>query len=304
MTGPSLQHRGEYWLFRLMRWKWGWLPEALAVRLGALTGLFAGCVLRIRRRDVDRHLALAFPDRAPAWRDRVARASYAHLGREAAILFRMGRWTPEQIVERVTFRGLSELRRAAEAGRGAVLLTGHLGAWEFAGAALAAAGIRLDVVGKRMANRRFEQDLFGLREELGMGVIEMGSAAKRVLRALRDGRVVAILGDQNAHKSDVFVSFFGRQAATARGPALFAIRTGAPVFFGIVLRDPGWAQRYTATVWLMRFRPTGDVEADTRSLLAEYMQALEDAVREAPEQYFWQHKRWKTRPPEELESAG
>ena len=127
-------------------------------------------------------------------------------------------------------------------------------------------------------------------------------AAKGVLRALRRGRVVAMLGDQNAPRSEVFVPFFGKQAATARGPAVFAIRTGAPVFFGVVLRDPGWAQRYTTTIRPMRFRPTGDVEADTRSLLTEYMQALEEAVRRAPEQYFWQHKRWKARPPEELES--
>jgi KDO2-lipid IV(A) lauroyltransferase len=102
--------------------------------------------------------------------------------------------------------------------------------------------------------------------------------------------------------SGVFVPFFGRQAATARGPALFAIRSGAPVFVGIALRDPGWTQRYTVAIRRLPFRPTGDVDADTRSLLAEYTRALEEAVRQAPEQYLWQHRRWKTRPPEELQS--
>ena len=302
MSGPSLQHIWEYWAVRLMLWKWAWLPEGIAIRFGELTGLIAGSVLRIRRRDVDQHLALAFPDRRRAWRDRVARASYAHLGREAAMFFQMGGWTKERVVERVTFRGLERLRRAAETGEGAVLLTGHLGNWEIAGAAIAASGIALDVVGKGMANRRFEADLFETREKLGMRVIEMSDAPKGVLRALGKGRVVAILGDQNAHKSGVFVPFFGRQAATARGPALFAIRAGAPVFVGVALRDPGWSQRYTVTIRQMHFRPTGDVEADTRLLLAEYTGALEDAVRQEPEQYLWQHRRWKTRPPEELQS--
>ena len=302
MSGPSFQHVWEYWIFRLMRWKWAWLPESVATRFGELTGLIAGSVFRIRRRDVDQNLALAFPDRRRGWRDAVARASYAHLGREAAMFFRMAGWTKGRVVERVTFRGLEGLRRAAETGEGAVLLTGHLGNWEVAGAAIAASGIALDVVGKGMANRRFEADLFETREQLGMRVIEMGDASKGVFRALGRGRVVAILGDQNAHKRGVFVPFFGRQAATARGPALFAIRTGAPVFVGIALRDPGWTQRYTVTIRRMNFRPTGDVESDSRLLLAEYTRSLEDAVRQAPEQYLWQHRRWKTRPPEELQS--
>ena len=302
MSGPSLQHVWEYWVFRLMRWKWAWLPEGIAIRFGELTGLIAGSVLRLRRRDVDQHIALAFPDRPRGWRDRVARASYAHLGREAVMFLRIGGWTKERVVERVTFRGLEPLRRAAETGEGAVLLTGHLGNWEVAGAAIAASGIALDVVGKGMANRRFEADIFEIRKQLGMRVIAMSDAPKGVLRALGKGRVVAILGDQNAHMSGVFVPFFGRQAATSRGPALFAIRSGAPVFVGIALRDPGWTQRYTVAIRRLPFRPTGDVDADTRSLLAEYTRALEEAVRQAPEQYLWQHRRWKTRPPEELQS--
>lgn len=299
MSARSFKHRLEYLAFRITRRKWAWLPEVVAVRFAALTGLIAGSVLRIRRRDVDRHLELAFPDRPRAWRNRVARGSYAHLGREAAILFRMGEWSGEQLLERVTFRGLEHLRRASESGTGAVLLTGHLGNWEVAGAALAAAGIPIAVVGKGMANRSFEADLFETRERLGMRVIEMGNAPKGVLRSLRGGEVVAILADQNAHRSDVFIPFFGRSAATARGPALFAIRTGAPVFLGIPLRVPGWAQRYDLVCLELKFRPSGDVEADTLALLTEYAQGLEDAIRQAPDQYFWQHRRWKTRPPEE-----
>ena len=117
------------------------------------------------------------------------------------------------------------------------------------------------------------------------------------------GDFIWVRPNRPAVNADVRNSFFGLGAATARGPALFAIRTGAPVFFGCALRDPGWGQRYTTTIRQMGFRPTGDVEADTRSLLSEYMGVLEEAVRQAPEQYFWQHKRWKTRPSEELEST-
>ena len=299
VSGRRVGHALEYAGFRAARSVGRLLPEGLVLRVAAVLGWIAGAALRVRRRDVDRHLALAFPDRSRRWRRRVARASYVHLAREAATVFRMAGWGPERILARVSVRGLSELRQATQEATGALLLTGHIGNWELAGSAVAAAGVPLDVVGKGMANRRFEADLFQTREQLGMRVIDMTAAHKGVLRALREGRVVAMLADQNAHRSGVFVPFFGKAAATARGPALFAIRTGAPVFLGISVREPGWRQRYTVTLTRMSFRPTGDVEADTRALLTEYAAALEAAIREAPGQYFWQHKRWKTRPPGE-----
>lgn len=303
MSPEPLKHRLEYWAFRIARAKWAILPEGLAIRAAALMGLLAGSVLRIRRREVDEHLELAFPDESRAWRRGVARRSYMHLGREAAVLFRMSRWSKEEVADRVRFVDFDIVREAASREKGVVVLTGHLGNWEIAGAGIAALGLPLDVVGKGMANRRFERDLFATRERLGMRVIEMSDAAKGVLKSLRRGRVTALLGDQNAHRYGVFLPFFGRLAATARGPALFAIRAGAPIFVGFAIREPGWSQRYTLVAKRLRYETTGDLDEDIRSLLLAYHRLLEDAIRAAPDQYFWQHKRWKTRPPEEQGSG-
>jgi len=280
------------------------IPEALAVGAGALLGLFAGIVLRVRRREVDRHLALAFPDRPTRWRARTARRSYAHLGREAVALFRMMRWPVDEIRARTRMEGVEELLRSVEGDKGVVILTGHLGNWEIAGAGLAARDLPIDVIGKGMANRPFEADLFEMRERLGMRVIEMGDAPRGVLRSLSRGRVAAIVGDQNAHRHGVFVPFFGRVAATARGPAVFALRSGAPVFFGYALREKGRRQRYVLRAVRLAHAVTGDLDADVRSLLAAYHARLEDAIRHRPEQYFWHHRRWKTRPPSEREEQG
>lgn len=303
MSTP-LWHRLEYAGFRFLRVALSVLPETVAVGSGAVLGWLAGSVLRIRRKEVDEHLSFVFPDRSASWRNRVARASYRHLGREAVTLFRMTRWPLAKVEERVRIGGFEEIEEEVRGERGVVLLTGHLGNWEVAGAALAARGIPLDVVGKGMSNRRFEADLFRARERLGMRVIGMGDAPKEVLRSLGRGRVTAIVGDQNAHRHGVFIPFFGRLAATARGPALFALRAGAPVFVGFVVREVGLGQRYLVRIERLEYETTGDVERDVRSLLRAYHERLEDAIRSAPEQYLWQHKRWKTRPPEEQESRG
>jgi KDO2-lipid IV(A) lauroyltransferase len=89
-----------------------------------------------------------------------------------------------------------------------------------------------------------------------------------------------------------------------RGPALFAARTGAPVWVAFCLRDRGGAQRYTVTFEPLPFEPTGDSEADAAALMGAYGRKLEEAVRAASEQYFWQHRRWKKRPVEEPVSDG
>lgn len=81
---------------------------------------------------------------------------------------------------------------------------------------------------------------------------------------------------------------------------MFAIRTGAPVFLGFSIREPGWSHRYTLTLERLHYTVSGDLEADVEAFTADYMAKVEAAVREHPDQYFWQHKRWKTRPPQEL----
>ncbi len=156
----------------------------------------------------------------------------------------------------------------------------------------------MDVVAQRQRNPLFDADLVRNRERLGMTVIRRGEAPKRVLRALRQGRVVGIVGDQNLRRGGAFVDFFGRKASTAKGTAIFALRTGCPIFLGVARREPGFPQRYRVTLERIPFVPSGDPEADALRLTETHTRHLEAKIREAPEQYFWQHRRWKTRPPE------
>ena len=98
------------------------------------------------------------------------------------------------------------------------------------------------------------------------------------------------------------MEFFGKLASTPRGAAVFALRTGAPVFLGWTLSLPGSPQRYRSTFQPVDFTPTGDAEEDILRFTELYARLLEERIREAPEQYFWQHRRWKTRPKEETQT--
>lgn len=296
MKLQKVRHYIEHLAFRAFSSVAIFLPEVLALSIGSFLGWITGSVLRVRRTEVDEHLFLAFPERTDAWRHDVARASYAHLGREAVATLRLSRATDKDLSERIRIPDLALFQTAVEEGRGVILVTGHLGNWEVGGGAFTSRGISLDAIAKGMANKAIGDAIAGVRERLGIDLIHMGEVAREVPRSLLRGRVVAILADQHAHKGGILVSFFGREASTTRAPALFAIRTGAPIFLGIALRDPGWRQRYTVSLERIDFQSTGEVDADIRGLTAAHSAALERAVRLAPEQYFWQHRRWKSAP--------
>ena len=296
MKLQKVRHYIEHLAFRAFSSVAIFLPEVLALSIGSFLGWITGSVLRVRRTEVDEHLFLAFPERTDAWRHDVARASYAHLGREAVATLRLSRATDKDLSERIRIPDLALFQTAVEEGRGVILVTGHLGNWEVGGGAFTSRGISLDAIAKGMANKAIGDAIAGVRERLGIDLIHMGEVAREVPRSLLRGRVVAILADQHAHKGGILVSFFGREASTTRAPALFAIRTGAPIFLGIALRDPGWRQRYTVSLERIDFQSSGEVDADIRRLTAAHSAALERAVRLAPEQYFWQHRRWKSAP--------
>lgn len=273
----------------------GFLPEGMALGLGDLLGRFGASVLRIRRKVVDRHLALAFPDRSTDWRADVARKCYRHLGREAVAMLLLADLGREELVARTRIVGLEALERALEEGRGIVFVTGHLGNWEIGGAATAARGVPLAAVALRQGNPLFDRDLVRTRERLGMRVIYKKDAPRAVLRALSSGDGVALVADQNPIRGGIPVEFFGREANTARGPAVLALRTGAPVFLASALRVHGTEVDYEVTFEEVPVRRTGDTDADVHWLVQAYTTRLEEAIRSHPEQYFWHHRRWKKR---------
>lgn len=296
MRRPTLRHRIEYLGFRLALGILRSLPERPALWIGETAGWFTGIVLGIRRRVVREHLRFAFPGENEASRRRLAAASFRHLGREAVATFLVGGMTTKEILERTEIGRLDLLRDALAQGEGAVLLTAHFGNWEIAGAALALRGIPMDVVAQRQRNPLFDSHLNEGRRRMGMRVIPRNEAPRRILRSLRDARAVAFVGDQNVRKGGVFVTFFGKQASTARGPSVFALRTGCPIFQGVNRRLGGYPTRYHLEIVPVDFEPTGDLEADVQRLTQRHADFLEAEIRETPEQYFWQHRRWKTRP--------
>ncbi len=295
-----IRHRIEYGLLRLAGGIDRLLGRRFSERLAAGLGRLAYRA-GLRADVVDDQLRHAFPGRSDAWRQAIALRSYAHLAREAMAILRLSRLGPEDVVAATDAHGLESLEEGLKAGKGAIIVTGHFGNWEIAGANVATRGFPLDVVAKRQRNPLVDRWMREMREQLGMRVIYTGGATRAALDSLAEGRSVALVADQDARSGGVFVPFFGRLASTHRGPALLAIRSGAPIYVGFATRRPdggyhGEIRRVPA--------PEGNPETRVEVLTAALTAALEAVVRESPGQYFWQHRRWKTAPPERDRGSG
>jgi KDO2-lipid IV(A) lauroyltransferase len=297
---PTFSHRAEQALFmsavRLSRV----LGDDAAARVGSALGSLGYFPFRFRRQLVEKHLRWAFPERADNWIRATARAAYAHLGREAIATIRLARMTREDVLARTTVIGLDAFRAALAQGKGLVLASGHIGNHEIGAAALSARGIPLDLVVQRQANPLFDAALVASRERLGLGIIDRFQATRLAIKALRGGRAVAFAADQNAGKAGLFVPFFGRPASTHRGAALFAVKTEAPLFLGTSLRR---GNQYEVTLQPVDVDRSGELDDVVYRLTVAFTERLEAVVRQAPEQYLWLHRRWKTRPPEEPRGA-
>lgn len=296
-------HRVEYALARALETAVATLPERAADGVGRRVGRMV-YRLGIRRKVVEENLRGAYPDQTEEWIHATARAAYEHLGREAAAILRLSRLDRRAIVARTVPVGWEQMEEALAEGNGCILVTGHYGNWEIAAATVASRGVPIAAIVRRQGNLLVDARLDGLRRRLGVETITQREAPSRVPRLLRKNTVIGIVGDQDARASGVFVPFFGRTASTHRGPALFALKLGAPVFACVARRLPGREVRYEVSGQRVPVVRTGDLEADVRALTAELAARLEGEIRKAPEQYFWFHRRWKSGHLGEQPSAG
>ncbi|MBA3890940.1 MAG: lysophospholipid acyltransferase family protein [Gemmatimonadaceae bacterium] len=295
--GRHLREAAEYILLRSVTGVLNRLSFRRAGAVGEWIGRLGYHPVGIRRDVVVRHIRAAFPDWPPEEVERVARAAYGSLGRttiEAAVIS-SGR--PGEVLDHFEGAdGWEYVEQARAAGRGLIIVTGHLGNWELGGAYVIARGVPVDAVARHMANPHVDGYFTRARERAGARIIHDERAVREVPRAIRDNRAVAMLFDQGAvGLASTWVKFFGRYAKTPRGPATFALRLKAPVVFMAAVRQP--SGRYRLIMEPISSESTGDREADIDRIVAEYTDALERWVRRYPEQYFWHHRRWKHQRP-------
>ncbi len=296
--GP-LRTNLEYWLARTVLALFSLLPPAAGLRLGRVAGRL-GFLFGKLRRTGRRNLALAFPELSPQDRETLLRGCFENLGRLLAVFSQMRKQSPQAWRELIDCEGLERLAAARREGRGIILFTGHIGAWELSSFALSLFDQPLSFLVRRIDNPKIEQLVDRYRTGQGNRTIDKQFAAREMLQILQGGGTLGILVDLNTlDREAVFVDFFGVKAATTFIVAKLALRTGAVVFPVFAPWDNSRQKFLVQVGEPLVFDSTTDASQDVLRLTQTMTSTVEDYVRRYPDQWLWIHRRWKTRPPGE-----
>lgn len=268
------------------------LPDPLAVLAGRAVGAASYRLRRARREVVRRNLGRVLRGASEAEIDRRVRAafrSYADYWVDGA---RLALLTPDRVARTFSVEGIERLDAALAEGHGALLALPHLGMWEIGGYFLARRGTPMTTVAERVEPEDLFEWFVGERTRIGLRVLPAGSGATgELVRVLREGGLVGLVADRDLAGGGVEVELFGERTTLPAGPALLALRAGAPLFPAAVYQVPG--RRYHGVVRpALEVRRTGRLREDVSILTQALAREFEELIRRAPEQWHLFQPHW------------
>jgi KDO2-lipid IV(A) lauroyltransferase len=299
--GKRIKYNILYWFIRAMLALANALPRRIWLAFCGWLGSIAYRLMPKYRDLAIFHLGLAF-GREKSTHEilNLSKQVFHMMGKNAGDVFRSSRIKDLADLHKIlTVHGYEHYEAAASEGKGVIFLTCHLGAFDIQATFMALQDLKPNIIGTSLKDERLNELLFSHRNAHGGVAIERGKDTLRLVKALLKGGTVAILIDQDTKVKSRFVEFFGMQAATPVGAAILAMKTRAAVVpTYIYLGDDGMQHMHILPEIPLVL--TGDEEQDMVINTQNYSRSIEWAVRQHPEQWVWIHKRWKTRPGQEM----
>ena len=271
------------------------LPYTCVVRLGRALGFLYWYIAPKQRRrgmrQMQERLGLS-----PAAAATVMRRLCGNLGQTFLEIMFTPKLDAQRIAQLVEIENRQYLEEAVARGHGVVFLTAHIGNWEWLGAALSMAGFPMTSVIKRQPNDQHTRLLNEYRERVGIEIFARGTAELvGAAKAMKKGKILGFLADQDAGVDGIFLDFFGKPASTPLGPAVFARKFKAPVMPVFIVHKPDYSGHRVLIYPPLEYENTGDEKDNLRRLTLKMTQLLEEVIREHPDEWIWFQKRWNTK---------
>jgi len=287
-----------YLLIKLVAWLVNVVPRRLAIFVGGWLGLTAWRLSRRDRHRTVRHLSLVYGDQL-THREKltIGRSFFVNSGRNVVDVLRFKQHFASEIKPLVDVDGMEHFVAAWKRGQGVIGVTGHIGNFEVLAAFIQSEGYDSAVIGRELYDPRLDRLLIENRQAVGLTNIATTDSPKRVIGWLRQGNALGVLIDTDSHRvRGEFIPAFGRWSYTPVGQSILGLKTGAAFVPIACLRTPD--NRYQLVIKpAVEIEPSGDFDADVYNVTLKCTRVLEEIIRANPDQWPWQHNRWRTRRP-------
>ncbi len=272
------------------------IPASCLYGFARIAG-FLGCYFAAKlRKTALENLNLAFGREKLTWeKEKIARDCFIFMAKSAMeLLFLVDR--PNLLKKRVEIVGGRNLDNALSKGKGVILVSAHFGSFPLLMARLALANYQVTGIMRQMRDNRVEQFFFVKRDRVKIKTIytqPRNTCVSKTLETLRKNEIVFILLDQNFGTGGIFVDFFGRKAATATGPVVFAQRTKAALLPCFIIRQKDDTHKIIFEP-AMQLEEAGNSEETVLINVQKLTNIIESYIRKYPAEWSWIHRRWKT----------
>ena len=285
-------HWFQFLLFQFFSAILGLLPLSAVQSIAGWLGQLVYKRFGFRRNIVQENVSNAFPEMQESEREAIALGAFRSVAISFMELLWFSRMKERDLRSMVRMEHGEMIREKLSKGKGAVLLTAHVGNWELISPAyLVLAGIPVDALYKPQSNRWIDRRIVERRTKFGNRLVPMGMGVREILGILQGGRSILIAADQSAPMESIRMKFFGREVPVFQGPAAFCLKTRAPLIATYALREPDGSYRLT---W--REIPSEDLsysDEAIRELTRRHLEETERVIRQYPDQWMWMHRRWK-----------
>ncbi len=288
-----MKDRIEYILFKGFSYLFKFCGLKLSRKFSFLLAFVFFYILPIRKKTTIENITKAFPEFDKKNIKKIAFGSYKSFSKALIEILYLPWMSTNDIINCIQLKGLNLVKEKFEEKKGLILLSAHFGNWEYMALSVALQmGIPLSVVVKSQRNEYVTTWLNNVRKKWGNKIVPLGISIRQVYKELKEKNVVAMVADQRGPSDGVRVNFFGRKASVYSGPAILALKTNAPIFYGISVRQPDNSYKSEFHEIELNNLPDNDDEkiVEVNQRLTDY---LEKYIRQYPEQWLWMHKRWK-----------
>ena len=288
-----MKNKIEYIIFILFSGFFRLIGLNLSRKFSLFLAFFFFYILPIRKKVVLKNLEIAYPENNLSTINKSAFKIYKSFAITLVELLYLPYMKRQEIINAVECLNPELIIEKYNEGKGVILLSSHYGNWEFIAISVALQiKIPFSVIVKPLRNTYVYDWMNRARTRFGNEIVPLGISIRKTYQTLKEKKIVAMVADQRGPREGVRVDFFNREVPVYTGPAALALKMGAPIIFGIPVRQKNYKYR-TLLVEISQNDLPENYEDKIKEISQRHTSYLEKVIRENPEQWLWMHDRWK-----------